>query len=221
MLITRWHQSFSLSGVTSGFTSVLPALLSPFVGHFVDQLGMQLEVCSGAAVATTLAYSLLLYVPSITPFVPLTLLSMSLAVIPTITLAVVPLCVPSDAYGLAYGSMEVVDSLGLMSGNYLFGLMYSHTHSYELGLTCLAVMSVSGVMLFGALMWMERTSGAVRLDRFRHYYDPIHPYSSARSHSHSYSSLYSPESDERRLHRKYSVTPLPHHSLSDENMHHM
>mmetsp|Transcript_37251 Transcript_37251/g.69397 ORF Transcript_37251/g.69397 Transcript_37251/m.69397 type:complete len:505 (+) Transcript_37251:127-1641(+) len=178
MLITRWHQSFSISGITSGFMSFLPAVISPFVGYFVDQIGMQLEVCTGAAMATTFAYWLLLYAPAVTPFIPIMLLSLSLAIIPTITLAIVPLCIPSDAYGLAYGSMEVIDSLGSMIGNYIFGEMFKQTHSYILGLTCLGVMSVIGVALFISLSWIERQGrgevrGGLRLDRFQHVYETI------------------------------------------------
>ena len=158
ILLTQWHMSFSVSGVIASFVSFSPCVLSPFIGHVVDRIGLRLEACLAAGMCTCLAYYLLIFTP-VNPFIPVFLLSLALSFIPTITLALVPLCIPSDAYGIAYGSMEVMDSIGIMIGNFIFGLMYKMAKSYMPGLITLGILSLVGVILLLGLMHMQSTSG--------------------------------------------------------------
>lgn len=182
ILLTHWHLGFTLAGLGSSLLSLSPALLSPCVGLLADSSGRQLEGLLYAAFATALAYSLLLLAPGVTPFLPILLLSIAVTFIPTITLALVPLCVPSDAYGLAYGTMEVLDSVGLMAGNYLFALLFKQTQSYVPGMTGLAGLSVTGIVIFTALLCLDRR-GLRRggLERSRHFYSSIPPLTSVTS----------------------------------------
>lgn len=177
ILYTHWDMSFSKSGLASSLMSFLPMVASPVVGFYADKTGMQLEMCFCTGVATVIAYLLLLYT-SVTPFVPITLLSLAIAFIPTMTLAIVPQCIPSEVFGLAYGTMEVVASVGSMTGNYVFGLMYEETSSYELGLECLSILAVIGVCLFASLIYLERNGG---LDHMRYAYNAIRPMRSCSS----------------------------------------
>lgn len=171
MLATRWHQSFARSGLSASLLSAAPALTSPLVGLSLDRAGRQLQACVLAGVGTCLAYLLLLFAPAVTPLLSISLLSMALAVIPTVTLAVVPMCVPSDALGLAYGSMEVADAVGVMVGNCVFGELYRVTGSYSAGLGALGALSVLGLGLCGALVVEDLAGRGMRRERFC--YQPI------------------------------------------------
>ena len=64
---------------------------------------------------------------------------------PTALMASIPLSVSSDAFGVAFGVIEITDALGSASGNLLIGFLRDVTGNYDadmhflLGLACLSL----------------------------------------------------------------------------------
>jgi MFS-type transporter involved in bile tolerance (Atg22 family) len=87
--------------------------------------------------------------------IPLLLISVAETVVPTVMLAMVPLCVSVEALGVAFGLVETVDSAGSLVGNLLFGMIYEITGSYYTGLVLLTVLSVMALLLVCSLWYLD------------------------------------------------------------------
>jgi MFS-type transporter involved in bile tolerance (Atg22 family) len=100
------------------------------------------------------AYIFFLSSPQL-PVIPLLLISVAETVVPTVMLAMVPLCVSVEALGVAFGLVETVDSAGSLVGNLLFGMIYEITGSYYTGLVLLTVLSVMALLLVCSLWYLD------------------------------------------------------------------
>ena len=76
------------------------------------------------------------------PLVAISLLSFADALIPTLTLSLIPSTIPASVCGIAFGVLSIVDSIAVFCGNLFFGYLYSTTHSYEAGISVLCGLSV-------------------------------------------------------------------------------
>lgn len=100
------------------------------------------------------AYILLLWSPNL-PVIPLLLISVAETLVPTVMLAMVPLCVPVDTLGLAFGLVETVDSAGSLTGNVLFGMIYEFTGSYCTDMIILTMLSIVTLVLVCSLWFVD------------------------------------------------------------------
>jgi MFS-type transporter involved in bile tolerance (Atg22 family) len=73
---------------------------------------------------------------------------MSQGLIPALTLAQISRILPDDSVGVAFGIIEVLDSLVNVFGNVLFGALYDLTGSYEVGMQVLLGLSLAGLCVF-------------------------------------------------------------------------
>ena len=76
------------------------------------------------------------------PEVAILLLSFAEALIPTLTLSLIPSTIPASVCGIAFGVLSIVDSIAVFCGNIFFGYLYQSTHSYKAGLAILCGLSV-------------------------------------------------------------------------------
>ncbi len=110
------------------------------------------------------AYLLLLFA-DVSPVVPITLLSVAQATMPTVLLANISICVTSGCTGIAFGIVEVLDSVANLLGNSLFGYLYEATGSYSAGLAVLCAFSLLGLaMLLYILLWDLRSDAKEEVD---------------------------------------------------------
>jgi MFS-type transporter involved in bile tolerance (Atg22 family) len=97
---------------------------------------------------SVVAYTMLAYQEKANPYVTMTLMSVSQGLIPALTLAQISRILPDDSVGVAFGIIEVLDSLVNVLGNVFFGGLYDLTGSYEVGMQVLLGLSVAGVFVF-------------------------------------------------------------------------
>jgi hypothetical protein len=82
------------------------------------------------------------------------MLSLAQATMPTVLLANISLCLTGGCTGIAFGIVEVLDSVANLLGNSLFGYLYEATGSYSAGLSVLCAFSILGLtMLVYILLW--------------------------------------------------------------------
>lgn len=89
---------------------------------------------------TVIAYTVLLYT-TISPYAKMALISLPQGLIPLLTLAEISEILPPEMVGIAFGTIEVLDSVVNVFGNIAFGWLYNLTGSYHVGmltLLCLA-----------------------------------------------------------------------------------
>ena len=83
---------------------------------------------------------MLLYT-TVSPYVKMALISLPQGLIPLLTLAEISAILPPQMVGIAFGTIEVLDSVVNVFGNIAFGWLYNLTGSYHVGmltLLCLA-----------------------------------------------------------------------------------
>lgn len=122
-------------------------LLAPPTGILLNRYGHSLFVGSLVAVVTCIAYVVLIFVPGLGPILPIVLLSVASATMPTIVLANIVTNLDPGYMGVAFGIVEVLDSLASLVGSSLFGLLYTATGTYTAGLVALALCSLVGLLL--------------------------------------------------------------------------
>ena len=117
---------------------------------------------------TMFAYALLVVPSTASPLMIVGLISVSQALIPCLTLAEVSRCCPNSSVGVAFGIIEVLDSVANLLGNIAFGFMYNATGSYTAGMLGLFIISIIGfvILLYLAVLeWRRRE----QLDEFARY----------------------------------------------------
>lgn len=122
-------------------------LLAPPTGILLNRYGHSLLVGSIVAVVTCIAYVVLIFAPGLGPILPIVLLSVASATMPTIVLANIVTSLDPGYMGVAFGIVEVLDSLASLVGSSVFGLLYTATGTYTAGLTALALCSLVGLLL--------------------------------------------------------------------------
>jgi len=114
----------------------------------MDLRGGQLVVCFICSLLANIAYFLLTFMTSLTPYIGLGCLSIAESFIPMITMALIPFTVPSTHYGVAYGVMEVVGAVSNVLSNIVMGILIDQDPSYITATCFLLSLTVIGTFLF-------------------------------------------------------------------------
>jgi hypothetical protein len=99
---------------------------------------------------TVVAYTVLMFTDA-HPYIKVTLVSIPHGFVPVLTLAEISAILPAGSVGIAFGLIEVFDSIVNVSGNVLFGWLYNCTGNYHAGLGVLLVLAWGGL---AALVYM-------------------------------------------------------------------
>jgi MFS-type transporter involved in bile tolerance (Atg22 family) len=99
---------------------------------------------------TVVAYTVLMYTDA-HPYIKVTLISIPHGFVPVLTLAEISTILPVGSVGIAFGLIEVFDSIVNVSGNVVFGWLYNWTGDYHAGLVVLLVLAWGGL---AALVYM-------------------------------------------------------------------
>ncbi len=89
------------------------------------------------------------------PVLPIALLALSNALLPTILLGQIAAHLVPGSAGIAFAVVEVLDCSGSLAGNVLFGWLCSATGSYRSGIAFLFVLSVAGLVVMVHLLVSE------------------------------------------------------------------
>lgn len=134
------------AGFVASLDSLLPVFLAPLVGIFVDTYGGRLWICMVASITSVMAFAVFTN-DSVTPewaVFAMILLSVGTSTTPTLVKSAVPVIVPTESLGTAFGIYSVFESLGGGVGHVLFGYIRDISSSYAddlRALMCLALFS--------------------------------------------------------------------------------
>lgn len=117
---TKWHYEKSSFAASSAY--VIAAVLSPFIGLYVDKVGRNLYFILASSVMVTIAHMLmaLLYVNL---WVPMIIFGLGYSIMCCALWPLVSLIIPKNQLGTAYGIMQAIQNLGLGVTNELSGLL--------------------------------------------------------------------------------------------------
>lgn len=91
----------------------MSALLSPVLGGLVDKIGGRAVVCFFSAATLAVVHSLMGFVTTLTPIVPMVGQGMAYSMFAAALWPSVPYLVPFDSIGMAYGVVTAVQNAGL------------------------------------------------------------------------------------------------------------
>ena len=95
---------------------------------------------------TTIAYTVLVFT-SASSYLKMALISIPQGLIPVLTLAEISFLLPLHLVGVAFGLVEVLDSVVNVLGNIAFGGLYNLTGSYQAGMMSLLALSLVGFFM--------------------------------------------------------------------------
>jgi MFS family permease len=156
----KWGVDYVKAAWLSSVNYAIAVVLSPLVGLLVDRVGHRATAAGAACLLQAAAY-LMLGQLTLDPLVPLVMLSISASILPVLIRACVPLVVPHEVSGLAYGLYGVAENLGKVAGGPLVGYFRDTTGDYVADSWLWASLSVLGVFCCAAIAFADRHKGGV------------------------------------------------------------
>ena len=150
-MVEKYQNNVIDAGFISSLSAFSSILIAPSIGCFADHFGRFLPCCLAASIGASIAYYVLLF-SNLLPLIPISIMALSQAIIPTILLSTLPLFMPSRMFGLGFGIVEISDAAVTIIGNLLFGKLHEINGSYDIGLYYLFLSSVGGILLFSTLI---------------------------------------------------------------------
>lgn len=95
---------------------------------------------------TVIAYSVVIYTNA-NPYIKMALVAVPHGFVPVLTLAEISSVLPPTSAGIAFGMIEVFDSIVNVLGSVVFGQLYNATGGYETGLVLLLALAWLGMIL--------------------------------------------------------------------------
>jgi len=141
---------FSTAGGISSIIIFASMVLAPFAGRLVDKVGRR---------ATLMIVGSLLMIPShlamgltnIYPAYPMVLLGAAFVLVPAAMWPSVPLIVPEERVGTAFGLMTTIQNIGLALFPALNGMLRDATHTYTSSMVMFASLGLVG-LIFALLL---------------------------------------------------------------------
>jgi MFS family permease len=152
-------------GTAQGTTSIVitaSMFFAPFAGQLVDRIGRR---------ATLMILGSLLMIPAhlalglgsamLPPAIPMIVLGAAFVLVPAAMWPSVPLVVPKDRVGTAFGVMTAVQNVGLLAFPYLNGKLRDTTHAYTASQLMFAGLGACGLVFAVLLRTADRRAGNV------------------------------------------------------------
>ncbi len=154
---------FSTAG---GITSIIifaSMVLAPFAGQLVDKIGRRATLMIIGSLLMIPAH-LLMGVTHIYPAWPMIALGAAFVLVPAAMWPSVPLIVPEERVGTAYGLMTTIQNIGLALFPFLNGVLRDVTHTYTSSMLMFASLGFFG-LIFAILLKRADAKEGGRLER--------------------------------------------------------
>ncbi len=151
---------FSTAGGISSIIIFASMVAAPFAGHLVDKIGKR---------ATLMIVGSLLMIPAhlsmglthIYPAYPMIVLGLAFVLVPAAMWPSIPLIVPKERVGTAFGLMTTIQNIGLALFPFLNGKLRDLTHSYTASMVMFASLGVFGLIFAILLKRADEKEGGV------------------------------------------------------------
>ncbi len=155
--------SREFGGFLSSLLTLASMVLTPLFGLLSDYVGRRSQLLMLGSAILLPVYLLMVY--SDLPLIyPMSLMGISLSLIPAIMWPSVALIIEENRLGTAYGLMTMIQQIGLAAFNFLIGWANDFSGGYSLGMwifTALALLS----LLFSILLFkVEKSSDSLGLE---------------------------------------------------------
>ncbi|MHB1414800.1 MAG: MFS transporter [Chloroflexota bacterium] len=166
--ITFAPDYFAANGASirqAGFLASIVMLLSPpvapLVGYLLDRLGREETIIATGGLLAALSI-FLVSVAGPSPILPLVLLGLGTAMVPTSIMALTSKTVSPEHVGTGYGIAVSCLNVGVVVGPFIVGLIRQTTGSYQLGFYAMSCFAVSVALVTVVLHAVRRRAAVGR-----------------------------------------------------------
>jgi len=125
----KWAVEWTQATWLSALHYAVPLFLAPATGLLLDRTAHRMPVATFACVLLTMAHLVLGLTP-LPPLIGLMMIALTETAMPTILSSSIPLVVPGDVSGVAFGVYSFVEKLGKVVGNPLVGRVRDRSGDY-------------------------------------------------------------------------------------------
>lgn len=162
-VFSNFLHMFSTAGGTTSIIIFASMIFAPFAGQMVDKIGHR---------ATLMVFGALLMIPSyllmaftrIPPRWPMIMLGAAFVLVPAAMWPSVPLIVPKELTGSAFGLITMIQNIGLALFPFFNGKLRDITHTYTASMLMFACLGVAG-LIFAWLLKRADTHEGGALER--------------------------------------------------------
>lgn len=158
--LNSFFHMFSTAGGISSIIIFASMISAPFAGHLVDRIGRR---------GTLMVFGSLLMIPShlvmgltsVYPAYPMIALGVAFVLVPAAMWPAIPLIVPSEKIGTAFGLTTMIQNVGLAVFPFINGRLRDLTHSYTASMIVFASLGLVGLVFALLLKKADRKAGEI------------------------------------------------------------
>lgn len=151
---------FSTAGGITSIAIFASMILAPFAGRFVDRVGKRASLMVFGSLIL-IPVHLLMGITRIYPVIPMIALGAAFVLVPAALWPSIPLVVPKERVGTAFGLMTAIQNIGFGSFNPLNGWLRTLTGSYTASQVMFASLGIIGLVFAVLLMRADRKAGGI------------------------------------------------------------
>jgi len=151
---------FSTAGGISSIIIFASMVFAPFAGRFVDKIGRRATLMIFGSIIMIPSH-LLMGITTIYPAYPMILLGAAFVLVPAAMWPSIPLIVPKDKVGTAFGLTTMIQNVGLFLFPILNGWLRDTTHTYTASQIMFSCLGLFGLLFAVLLIRADKKEGSV------------------------------------------------------------
>jgi len=158
-----FNNFFHMFSTAGGITSIIifaSMVFAPFAGQLVDKVGKRATLMIIGSLIMIPSH-LIMGVTNIYPVIPMIALGAAFVLVPAAMWPSVPLIVPKERVGTAFGLMTMIQNIGLALFPFLNGILRDITKSYTSSMLMFSGLGVLGLIFAILLKRADRIEGGV------------------------------------------------------------
>ncbi|MEW5975090.1 MAG: MFS transporter [Acidobacteriota bacterium] len=156
----NFRHMFSTAPGTSSIITFASMVFAPFAGSLVDRIGKRASLMLLGSLLMIPSYLLLAFT-QLPPLISMILLGGSFVLVPAAMWPSIPLIIEKNRVGTAYGLMNMIQNVGLMTFPYLNGRLRVLTSDYTWSMLMFASLGIVGLVFALALKRADQAEGSV------------------------------------------------------------
>jgi len=144
-VFSNFFNMFNTAGGISSIIIFASMIFAPFAGHLVDKFGKRASLMIVGSILMIPAY-LMLGFTQLYPAYAMIALGAAFVLVPAAMWPSVPLIVPKEQVGTAFGIITFIQNIGLALFPYLNGLLRDTTHNYTASMLMFASLGAFGLV---------------------------------------------------------------------------
>ncbi len=157
-VFSNFLHMFSTAGGTTSIIIFASMVFAPFAGRLVDKVGHRASLMLLGSLLMIPSYLLMAFT-TIPPYWPMMMLGASFVLVPAAMWPSVPLIVPKELTGSAFGLITMIQNIGLALFPWLNGMLRDQTETYTASMVMFASLGLVGLLFAWLLKRADSREG--------------------------------------------------------------